>query len=985
MVFFNKKYYLNYEIFDTYLEVFISDGNNFIECEKWNNLKNVYLSKDKTNIDKDISTNIYISLVDDDLAQKNGDYRLKINYKDIVCLSNYKVYLMGLPELISHSLNIKCIDSPNSDNFKLTYQFINQQGQELPCFKVDGIFIEISRKVYILKQPFYSIVEKINLFNQSKFNNLEDKMFAWAQIKALFSNDITSDKFLKEFTVYVPDAFTLKDSLDSSGELTFNPILYNKMNDIYGVEQVDIQTLPEIYQQNFEKYFNKRDVSSAYALGQGNYTILSDNLRRTLKLVKKYKKCNVKDRKKFFSNPRIFLREEFESVLDEEKINDLFIETDQFADRVREIGLWQPPVIPFLKQAKTPWLPPEEIGIIINGEKIAIEPENLDSLIDNAKKLLESDKNTFSIDCKEIKITPEIIEKLHDLKNKYEENIRFINNDNKVDLQENKEKTDSLVTSGDRIALLILRNIKDVELITKKRKVVNKEIENLDLWFQKALKSKPMNHQIEGFNWLLRAYLRGFSGSLLADDMGLGKTFQSLCFLMFLKDMMKNKMIKEKPFLIVAPTGLIKNWEDEHNFHLKAEGLGDITRAYGRYISNLKINEAKRTKELDKGVSILNKSKLNRSDIVITTYETMRDYQHSFGKIKWGTIIFDEIQKMKNPKALVTDAGKAMNTDFVLALTGTPVENHISDLWCILDRVRPGYFGSLKGFLNEYSMKDINRIKHLKSLLTDHDETTPPVMIRRMKDDSLKGLPEIGFKTVREIMPEKQAKQYTTAVFDAKKNNKRGAMLKALQKFRSISLIPDQKIYKNVSELIDQSARLKVTFRILDEIYRKKEKALIFIESKDVQSYLVEIITSKYKLKKQPLIINGSVPGRQRKDRVDIFQSGKGFDVMLLSPKAGGVGLTLTAANNVIHLSRWWNPAVEDQCTDRVYRIGQNKAVSVYYPLAVHPEYGDMSFDIKLSELLQKKRNLSKAILAPVSVTDNDLKSLFESATQINK
>jgi HJR/Mrr/RecB family endonuclease len=162
------------------------------------------------------------------------------------------------------------------------------------------------------------------------------------------------------------------------------------------------------------------------------------------------------------------------------------------------------------------------------------------------------------------------------------------------------------------------------------------------------------------------------------------------------------------------------------------------------------------------------------------------------------------------------------------------------------------------------------------------------------------------------------------------------------------------------------SARLTETFSILDEIARRREKVLIFLESLDLQDHLALMIQKRYGLKRRPLQINGQVSGEKRQRLVDDFQTHRGsFDVMLLSPRAGGVGLTLTAANHVIHLSRWWNPAVEDQCTDRVYRIGQDKTVHVYYPMAVHPLYGESGFDDLLNTLLERKRTLSNRMLIP--------------------
>src|SRR5499425_1745871 len=151
------------------------------------------------------------------------------------------------------------------------------------------------------------------------------------------------------------------------------------------------------------------------------------------------------------------------------------------------------------------------------------------------------------------------------------------------------------------------------------------------------------------------------------------------------------------------------------------------------------------------------------------------------------------------------------------------------------------------------------------------------------------------------------------------------------------------------------SANVFASFLILDEIAARREKALIFLESLELQEHLALMIKNRYGLKRRPMQINGDVAGEKRQALVDAFQTERGtFDVMILSPRAGGVGLTLTSANNIIHLSRWWNPAVEDQCTDRVYRIGQDQIVHVYYPMAVHPLYGDASFDELLNTLLTR-------------------------------
>jgi SNF2 family DNA or RNA helicase len=173
---------------------------------------------------------------------------------------------------------------------------------------------------------------------------------------------------------------------------------------------------------------------------------------------------------------------------------------------------------------------------------------------------------------------------------------------------------------------------------------------------------------------------------------------------------------------------------------------------------------------------------------------------------------------------------------------------------------------------------------------------------------------------------------------------------------------------------------------ILDNVHSKGEKALIFCEAIDVQEYLSGYLQQRYQLPNRPFRINGSVDGYTRKRFVDEFQSvpeGE-FDVMLLSPKAGGVGLTVTAANHVIHLTRWWNPAVEDQSTDRAFRIGQKKTVHVYIPLALHPKYKDQSFDANLNRLLHNKRNLSMNALLPGTLSKEDMHSLFSDTLKTN-
>jgi SNF2 domain-containing protein/EH signature protein/restriction endonuclease/helicase-like protein len=483
-----------------------------------------------------------------------------------------------------------------------------------------------------------------------------------------------------------------------------------------------------------------------------------------------------------------------------------------------------------------------------------------------------------------------------------------------------------------------------------------------------AIRPTLKAHQRSGLAWLQETWLRGYPGVLLADDMGLGKTLQALAFLARLREARTTcdeVSWYRGPFLIVAPTGLLANWENEHNLHLHEPGLGEICRAYGRHLKPLKIAS---TQDVDRGAPALDHRRIQQADWVLTTYETLRDYHLSFAAIPFACVVFDEVQKVKSPASLPTRAAKTINSEYILGLTGTPIENHLVDLWSIMDIVNPGCLVDLKSFCATYHPDDMAALENLRATLLDSDSKGPAPILRRMKTDHLEGLPEKKIHIRKRRMPETQAQIYANVVARAKQPES-GPMLETLHLLRGVSLHPIWPPAGEASDqqsFIEQSARLTETFLILDEIEGRLEKALIFLESLELQDHLALMIKNRYGLKRRPMQINGDVAGEKRQRLVDEFQIEHGkFDVMILSPRAGGVGLTLTSANNVIHLSRWWNPAVEDQCTDRVYRIGQNQTVHVYYPMAVHPHYGEASFDELLNTLLARKRELSRRMLVP--------------------
>ena len=484
----------------------------------------------------------------------------------------------------------------------------------------------------------------------------------------------------------------------------------------------------------------------------------------------------------------------------------------------------------------------------------------------------------------------------------------------------------------------------------KRRLMVYQTKENFESdVYTKALKKRPIvfgvlpkmrsalkPHQVAGVGWLSAVYLAGWPGVLLADDMGVGKTIQALAFMALLKE--NGVLRRGRPALIVAPTSLLSNWQNEHELHLVPPGLDGKLVAYGRSLRDLRLaggNEAERASEL------LDTATMRNASWVLTTYETLRDYQFSFARIPFSCVILDEVQKAKNPRSRLTAALKSINSDFTIGLTGTPVENSLADLWTISDIVAPGLLPPLNEFARAYPPKDSEALLRLSQKLLESQpgsdgSPVPSFALRRMKADIAADLPEKhpgnnepGSLQV-EDMPRLQADKYSDV--DAQAQSGKLGILRALHDFRSISLHPIDPAalsgQMDAKSYIAQSARMRRAFEILKEIHSKNEKVLIFVNSRKIPNVLVTLIERSFNCP-SPMIIRGDVFTQRRQPTVDEFSQLHGFAALILSPRAAGVGLNITAANHVIHLDRWWNPAVEDQCTDRAYRIGQKKPVWV--------------------------------------------------------
>ena len=484
-------------------------------------------------------------------------------------------------------------------------------------------------------------------------------------------------------------------------------------------------------------------------------------------------------------------------------------------------------------------------------------------------------------------------------------------------------------------------------------------------------------HQLTGVAWL--QHLWGLSpvacrGALLADDMGLGKTVQLLTFIA--------AAIEEKPsidpFLVVAPVSLLENWIEEIAKFFTPGAMRVLT-LYGPSLAEKRVPKQALDDALVQGgaTRLLMPGWLGEAKVVLTTYETLRDLEFSLAAQHWSVMICDEAQKIKNPNALVTRAAKKQNATFKIACTGTPVENTLTDIWCLYDFVQPGLLGALKDFGNLYrrpieaeSELDKARLVELRALIE-------PQMLRRTKAEVAKDLPKKIEVAACRMLPlsDRQRVLYADAAAAFRKRDIGSSAtglqtpLGLLQYLRRLCSDPRPPGHistdsESILEIERRSPKMAWLLRQLRDIEVKGEKVIVFCEFRDLQRTLQRAICDRFG--NMPDVINGdtstnSASDNNRQRRIRKFQEKPGFGVIILSPLAVGFGVNIQAANHVIHFTRTWNPAKEDQATDRAYRIGQTKDVYVYYPVIVAHDF--LTFDAKLDKLLSTKRSLSYDVL----------------------
>ncbi|XP_035679554.1 uncharacterized protein LOC118417905 [Branchiostoma floridae] len=504
-------------------------------------------------------------------------------------------------------------------------------------------------------------------------------------------------------------------------------------------------------------------------------------------------------------------------------------------------------------------------------------------------------------------------------------------------------------------------------------------------------------YQVSGYRWLVSNVQHGF-GVILADDMGLGKTIQSIAAMLHLK----NRGDLTHPVLLVVPTSVMSNWERE--IQRFAPSL-TVSRYYGAgrtlpstqchgNSDDLALQEYENQTDTPNGAgkrpSAGEGPKKKRArvswdvphtDIIITTYHIVRIDVDSLAKIQYSMVLIDEAQYIKNCKSQTAKAMKRMKAKMHVALSGTPVENNLSELWSVFDFTFPKYLGTNKDFTHAYAKpielhRDADRVEALRAI-------TRPFLLRRLKTDKsiIKDLPDKITTPKYNSLTAEQAALYESVVqnmvkklAEAKEKKERtGVIFQTMTFLKQICNHPAN-FTKNSNRDIQASGKMKVLIDLLQPILQQGEKVLIFSQYVQMIKLMAQMVEAHFKVK--PLIFEGSLSQQKRDEATTAFQTQPHRQIMIVSLQAGGVGLNLTAANHVIHYDLWFNPAKENQATDRAFRIGQTKTVFVYRFIS------ENTFEEKIDAMLEKKKDLSDLSVQAGetwigNLNDDQIKQLF--------
>jgi hypothetical protein len=895
-------------------------------------------------------------LVIDGMAIEDDDCLL-VEHAAVARLSAAEAARLDLPPVTSMRAVVEGSGIMLRPEFTASLRWTRPGGQNVLGVERIGAWLREPDGWRRLPETLFAVAEALDRYTAAASEGEAPRLRALAALRealpaAALSGSAEASGLLGAVTILEADALSL-DAVGEGDDLQIIPVLHRAGDG-------NAPLLPDDRQRSFgrDQFLRWPTARGVYTLPGGVYVLLSPPLRQALEVARRVAAGAPAERRAFLREPRAAIRAAIGDEADSAVLDSLVVETPEWSERVVGLGLWEPRVLPWVQISGNDWFGGGTVegedagqrGILVGDRRVPLTRPQAERLSAEVREAIATGRPKVLFDMPDgpvhVPASEATIASLAPL------------------LPRQRNPGDGADAAPAEVLIIKPNETgRDIEALVHRRASPRSGATI-------SLRTTLKEHQAEGLVWLQRNWVSGSPGVLLADDMGLGKTLQGLAFLAWLRSGMVARDLPQAPVLIVAPTGLLENWRAEHERHLVSPGLGRLVQAYGKGLTALRLSSG--------GTPGLDLTALRGAEWILTTYETLRDHDRDFGSVRFAAMVLDEAQKVKTPGIRLTDAVKAMNADFRVALTGTPVENRLADLWCIVDGVAPGHLGDLRRFSASYETSPtVERLAELKASLDRPFGGRPPLLLRRLKEDRLPDLPPRCDAISRAEMRGVQLVAYEEAVALGRSDQGAGRVLEALQRLRAVSLHPEADAAVGDAEWIVGSARLGLALEALDAIAEKGERALVFLDDLTMMARLAGLLQRRFRLPAAPMTISGKVAGAARQARVDRFQEAPGgFDVMLLSPRAGGVGLTLTRANHVIHLARWWNPAVEDQCTGRVLRIGQELPVTVHVPLAVLPD-GKPSFDENLHTLLERKRRLMRDALMPPDAQPNDLAAML--------
>ena len=455
-----------------------------------------------------------------------------------------------------------------------------------------------------------------------------------------------------------------------------------------------------------------------------------------------------------------------------------------------------------------------------------------------------------------------------------------------------------------------------------------------------TLNASLFPYQKTGFLWL-KYMLEETQGCILGDEMGLGKTMQVIAELLHLK------AEGSLPALVVAPISLLTNWERECAKF--APSLNTFIHHGNNRTGNFR--------------------DLLYYDVVITSYTTVVSDQHMLNMITWQLVVLDEAQSIKNPSSARTKACKSLKRKRSLAVSGTPFENHVTDIWSLVDFIQPGLLGSLSKY-NEIISDDTEGGKRIEPILS-------PLMIRRLVKDVAKDLPDKVVSAIPLQMSEEECKQYAQYRNDLlKEYDAENISLGMLQMLRIYCTHPFAALKSpNAGNPVDVSIKYQRFCEIVEEILSRNEKVIVFTSYKMMFDIFHNDIPTRFRI---PIwLINGETPVEDRQNIVDTFNDTPGAAMLILNPRAAGTGLNITGANHVIHFNLEWNPSLEDQSTARAYRRGQNKTVFVYRL------YYEGTIEEVVNNRIERKRDIAATAIIGTDGISQDREDIIKALSLV--